>query len=402
MLTLDISNLRKISRLHGLSPAEINSLEKIRNRKHGFYEILDDKNSIEKIKKFARQNIGRYKHFVVLGIGGSALGALCLQQSLSHIFKPNNLIVVDNIDPVLIKELEETINLKKTLFIVTSKSGTTVETLAQYYYFRKKTDAAKLKPQNHFVFITDPEKGTLREIAKKENITAFEIPENIGGRFSVFTAVGLLPAALIGINIDRLIKGAKRGGKDFFAEQKKLATIQYLLYKKNKSINVIMPYAQKLIRLADWYRQLLAESIGKKFNNKGKQIHVGITPVNALGATDQHSQIQLYNEGPNDKLIIFIEVKNTGKPLKIPAIHKNLTFNKLLQTEKEATAAALTRNNRPNITIKIDSITEETLGELLMFFEGSIAFLGELFDINAYDQPGVELAKQLTKKMLHA
>lgn len=407
MLTLNYSNITKISQTHGLSQKEINSkkhlipsyLKKIHSRDQGFYKVITE--STTEIKKFATANKNRYQHFVVLGIGGSALGTICLQQSLTHLFKPQKLHVIDNIDPILIKELEDIIDLKKTLFIVISKSGTTLETLSQYNYFRRKTDLAKLDPKKHFVFITDPKSGTLRKIAGKEKIPCFDVPENIGGRFSVLTAVGLLPAALIGINIDKLLKGARKGKLDFFPTEKNLAkkntcftlaTIQYLLYKKNKNINVLMPYAQKLIRLTDWYSQLLAESIGKKSN-------IGITPVRAVGATDQHSQIQLYNDGPNDKLSIFMDVK---KPLTDMQIPGSITFHELLQTEKTATAQALTKNNRPNITIEIDSICEETLGELFMFFEGTTAFLGEFFNINAFNQPGVELGKKLTEKMLNA
>jgi glucose-6-phosphate isomerase len=280
--------------------------------------------------------------------------------------------------------------------------------MSQYFYFRDKINKKKLDPKKHFVFITDPENGLLREIAKKEKIPSFEVPENVGGRFSVLTPVGLLPAALLGIKIEKMLAGACKMRDQFLSNNPKenlpfqLAKIQYDLAKKGKSINVMIPYSQKLFRLADWYRQLLAESIGKKFNNDGKVVNVGITPVNALGVTDQHSQLQLYNEGPNDKLFIFIEVEKLKPVLKIPSqlFNKNVTFNQLLQIEKDATASALTKNSRPNFTIKIDEINEENLGALFMLFEGATAFLGEMFNINTFDQPGVELSKKLTKEAL--
>lgn len=377
-------------------------LKKIHARKQGFYEILDNTAEISKINKFAKSIEGKYKHIVVLGIGGSALGAICLKQSLTHLFNGASakhgtpgLYILDNIDPILIKELEDVIDLPETLFIVITKSGTTTETMSQYFYFRKKTDLKKLDPKKHFVFITDPEKGHLREIANKENIPTFVIPENVGGRFSVLTAVGLLPAALIGINIQKLIIGAKSTSENLAF---RLAKTQFELAKKGKTINVLMPYSQKLISLADWYKQLLAESIGKKHNNKGKIANVGITPISALGVTDQHSQLQLYNDGPNDKLIIFLEVENHGPKLPIPG--QKFTFNQLIDAEKRATEDSLTKSKRPNVTIKIKEVNEETLGELFMLFECSIAFLGEFFEINAFDQPGVELSKKLTKKYL--
>ncbi len=386
-------------------------LKAVKSREQGFYEIIDDKKTISDVKSFAKKVRGKYSDIVVLGIGGSALGIICLQQSLKHLFenelkksKIPKLHVLDNIDPNLITELEDVIDYKKTLFIVISKSGCTPETVAQYFYFRAKANTHKLDPKKHFVFITDPKEGFLRQPANEEKIPSFAIPENVGGRFSVLTAVGLLPAALIGINIDKLLTGARVMRDQFLNKNFKknlpfqLASIQYAQYKKGKTMNVLMPYAQKLSRFADWYRQLLAESIGKKFDNNGKVVNVGITPINALGVTDQHSQLQLYNEGPNDKLFILMEVEKLAPELKIP--NQKLSFNKLLKIEQAATTQALTKNNRPNLTMKIYTINEENLGALFMLFESATAFLGEFFNINAFDQPGVELSKELTKKTL--
>ena len=265
------------------------------------------------------------------------------------------------------------------------------------------------------VFVTDQEKGFLVDVAAEEGITTFTIPPNVGGRFSVLTPVGLLPAALIGLDIKNLLRGAREMRDQFVTDVAKenlpfqVATVQYLLAKKGKTINVMMPYAQKLIRFADWYRQLLAESIGKAVDNKGKAVHVGITPVNALGATDQHSQSQLYNEGPNDKCFMFLRAVTLSKKVSIPmpypkdtriAFMKGATFNKLIAVEQEATAMSYTKNDRPNMTITVDRIDAYHLGQLFMLFEGATAFLGEYYNINAFNQPGVELAKKLTMKYL--
>lgn len=379
-------------------------LEKIHARKQGFYEILDDQDTLEKVKAFATANM-HWEHIILLGIGGSSLGPICLQQSLTHLYKKAKLHVLDNIDPIMIKEIEDIIDYAKTLFIVVTKSGTTPETLSQYYYFRKKAEAQSLNIAEHFVFVTDPQKGQLREIANSEGITAFDIPENVGGRFSVLTAVGLLPAALLGLNIDKLMSGARSARALFLSKDPnenlpyQLANIQYQLAEQGKLMTVMFPYAQKLIRLSDWYRQLLAESIGKKLDNQGNTVNVGLTPINALGVTDQHSQSQLYNEGPNDKFFIFLEVDDHGPELQIPThFDGKISFNQLLNIEKRATEESLTKNDRPNITIKLDSVSEESLGELFLLFEGSIAFLGEFFQIDAFDQPGVELSKILTKQ----
>lgn len=425
MVTLETKNLHVIAAAHGISPAEIATTSKllpkyidcIHARQQGFYTVIDDKKIVADIITFARGVKGKFHDIVVLGIGGSALGTICLEQSLTHLFKKSSprLYVLDNIDPTLMREVQDIIHLRKTLFIVITKSGGTPETLAQYLYFRRLTDRAKLNAAKHFVFVTDPKVGLLRKIANEENIPTFGVPENVGGRFSVQTAVGLLPAALIGIDIKAILAGCRTMRDTFLSDDPhinlpfRLASIQYLLAKKGKNINVLMPYAQHLVRFADWYRQLLAESIGKARNNAGETVNVGITPINALGATDQHSQSQLYNEGPNDKLIMFLSVKKLDRTTPIPvplgadnalAFLRGVDFNTLINTERVATAAALTKYERPNITIHIDAITPRSLGELFLFFESATAFLGEFFDINAFDQPGVELSKNLTKEYL--
>lgn len=430
MIQLNLENFKKLNQFHSLLEKEtkksrqiINSyLGKIFSREQGFYQIIDEKIELEKIHKFTRKVRGQFSRVIVLGIGGSALGAIALKEALAPPFavpgqnkNVPSLTVLDNIDPALITEVENSIDYKKTIFLVITKSGGTPETLAQYFYFRKKYQLKKLDQKKHFVFVTDPKKGFLRDIANKENILSFDIPENVGGRFSVLTPVGLLPLQLIGIDTNKLLAGAKKMRDHFFSPHFsgnlpfQLAIIQFKLYQKGKTINVLMPYSQKLCRFADWYRQILAESIGKAKNNQAKTVNVGITPISALGVTDQHSQIQLYNEGPNDKLIIFLSVKKISKPIPIPCLYpdensidylKNSTFNQLFDIEKKATALALNQNNRPNIEIKMDEINAYNLGELIMLFEGATAFLGEFFNINAFDQPGVELGKKLTKEML--
>jgi len=430
MLKLHTNNLHTISPDHGISKEKISAgsdvispyLKKIHTRNQGFYTVIDDNILIEDIQTYTKKVQGKYTNIVVLAIGGSSLGTICLQQSLTHLFQnelPNQTMpkfhVLDNIDPVLMTEIQDIIELPKTLFIVVTKSGGTPETLSEYFYFRSLTDAAKLAAKEHFVFITDPEKGLLRKIATEQLIPAFAVPPTVGGRFSVQTAVSLLPAALIGIDIKELIKGCQSMRDKFLSESYEenlpfqMATMQYALNQKGKIMNVLMPYAQKLVRFADWYRQLLAESIGKEQNEAGQTVNVGITPINALGATDQHSQSQLYNEGPNDKFFIFIKVHNFGVNAPIPNLHpeeesvnfiKNTSFEELINIELQATADSYTKNNRPNITIEIDTVDAYNLGQLFMLFEGATAFLGEYFGINAFNQPGVELAKINTKKLL--
>lgn len=387
--------LDKQNSLVDLDGAKIHDyLDKIEARNQGFYKIVDD--DVSEILDFAKSVEGKYEDIVVLGIGGSALGTICLRQSLTHLHEAVELHVLDNIDPDYIAEIDDILDYSKTLFIVISKSGGTPETLSQYFYFREKCD--------NFVFITGPT-GLLRETGEKEGIKMFDVPENVGGRFSVLTVVGLLPAALIGIDIRALLDGAKEMRDKFLSVNLEenlpfqIAQMQFLHSGKGRNMTVMMPYSQRLIRFSDWYAQLLAESIGKSRE-------VGLTPVSALGVTDQHSQSQLYMDGPDDKFFILIKVENLGPKVLIPGDEvdylKGVSFNKLMHTEQKGTTDALTHNKKPNITVNVPEVNEYNLGALFMLFEGATAFLGEFYGINAFDQPGVELSKKFTKKLLTA
>lgn len=390
-------------------------------RGQGFLDTIDDRVTHEAVKDYATVLRKKFDTGVVLGIGGSALGFGCVFDGLRHSFwnmlsarkrdDMPRMFVLDNIDPALLKGVEDVIDLKKTTFFVITKSGTTPETIAQFSYFWKKVvDAVGAKKAHeHFVFITDPHEGFLRSFGKEHHVAMFPVPPNVGGRFSVLTSVGLFPAAFAGIDTDAMIRGAKimrecvlsRDAKKNIAFR--LAAIQYLLYQRGVDITVMMSYSQSLFRLADWYRQLLAESIGKAKNRSGKIVNVGITPIRALGVTDQHSQVQLYNEGPADKFYLFADV-GTHVSCVIPKTKgfdlNCARFEDLLATEKRATEMAFDSYDRPHATIHLPKLDAETLGETFVFLEMSVAILGELFNVNAFDQPGVELAKVLTRKLL--
>lgn len=424
MISLDSSCLSKISSQNGLSQSELDSvsgripkyLQQIHARKQGFYSnaVLENEELLDKIQDFSDSVEEKYESIVLLGIGGSSLGPIALREAFGHSMGGTypELIVLDNIDPDLIAETLEGLEIEKTLFLVISKSGGTPEIVSQYFFFSEVVQNAGLATKEHFVFITGPT-GILREEADKNEITSFPVPPDVGGRFSVLTAVGLLPAALVGIDIRALIQGAQEMRDLFLSEGVEenlpfqLASIQYLLLQKGKNINVMYPYAHKLFRVADWFRQLLAESTGKKYSNNGDEIFTGLTPIAALGATDQHSQNQLYFEGPNDKLFLFLENQSFQNTVKIPTLDdtrldylKNTDFGELLKLEMQGTQGALTEADRPHIKIALDGITEENIGGLFLLFEGATAFLGEFLDINAFDQPGVELSKNITKKLL--
>jgi glucose-6-phosphate isomerase len=397
MILLDLTNISSVGSTHGLTKREIFGTKKelvdlingMHARGEKFYSIVDDDQTIDEIMQFAASIRGSYKHIVVLGIGGSALGTICIHNTLKHLYDKEHkkrttptLHVLDNVDPTMYGELEDVIDISKTLFLTVSKSGNTAEVLGPFLYFSQKIKKLKRNISDHFVAITHIGSGTLYDIALKEDMHIIEHGP-VGGRFAALSTVGLVPAALVGIDIRKLVEGAQDMRDQFLSADSKqnvayqIAKIQYELYKKGKSITVLMPYAQKLLSFADWYRQLLAESIGKEVNNTGRTVHVGITPVKALGTTDQHSQAQLYNEGPNDKLLMFLHVKKLYKTLRFPTRyrqHKALaylqgaTMNDLMDAEREGTISALTKRKRPNMTIRIDTIDAYHLGGLFMLY----------------------------------
>jgi glucose-6-phosphate isomerase len=381
--------------------------ELIKSRGQGFIDLPKDNNVLDQVKAFASSVEGKYAHIVILGIGGSMLGPKCILEALYSPRPGLQIHYLDNIDPHKISQIASNIDLSKTLFLVQTKSGGTPETISQYLYFRNQVNTHNLDAKDHFVFVTDPQKGYLRQVANLENIPSFVIPENVGGRFSVLTPVGLLVAALVGLDIDSMLSGAQSVLDNQLSEAYTLATIQHSLSESGKSINVIMPYSSRLKTFSEWCVQLISESLGKEFDLDGNLVNTGITPLPAVGATDQHSQLQLFAEGPNDKLIIFIKPQDYGVEIDIPHTNEeSLTylnghsFNQLLDAEFKGVSAALTERDRPNLTIEIDQVNEFSLGELFMFFELATAFVGVMLNINTFDQPGVERGKVLSRKNL--
>ncbi|MCD6405855.1 MAG: glucose-6-phosphate isomerase, partial [Planctomycetes bacterium] len=290
-----------------------------------------------------------------------------------------------------------------------TKSGSTAETMTQFLIFYDRLKKALGdSARDHIVATTDPHKGDLRKMAEEFGWRTVPIPSNVGGRFSVLTAVGLFPAAMLGVEIRQLLSGAafmdRRCEAKSIEENPALAfaALQYILYQKKAPISVLMPYSSALYDIADWYRQLWAESLGKKTDLAGTVVNTGPTPVKALGATDQHSQVQLYVEGPYDKSVTFIEVQKQACTVEIPAALGKYdscgylgghTVNELLAAEKRGTEVALVAAGRPNGTVLVPEVSEFTVGQLLYFFEMATAISGALYGINAFDQPGVEAGK---------
>lgn len=389
----------------------------------GFADIVSDAALRDQAVGFAAGARGRYTDVVILGIGGSALGPIALRTAL----RPSgwNLLddaardgyprlhVLDNVDPETIAALLARLDLAKSLFVVTSKSGGTAETMSQFLIVHDRVVKAHLKTPEHFVFVTDPKQGALRPLAESLSVSALDIPSSVGGRFSVLTPVGTLPAALIGIDVAALLEGARdmaaRCERDSLAENPAgvFATLQWLADTQHeKSITVLMPYSDPLRDFAAWFVQLWAESLGK---HKPDGSSVGQTPIPALGATDQHSQVQLFMEGPKDKVVSFIAVGERGTDLTIPHGFSEVkelgylggnTLGELIDIEQRATAGALARRGRPNLTIHLDRVDAWHVGGLMMLFELATAYAGQLYGVDAFNQPGVELGKQFAYAQL--
>ena len=407
-----------------LIPAAVAEVEKLRAAGTvGFIDVASDERLLGQATDFAARARGLHDDVVILGIGGSALGPIALRTAL----RPSGwnmlddrarggfprLHVLENVDPVTIAGLLGRLKLGRTLFIVTSKSGGTAETMSQFLIVESRLREERLPIADHVVFVTDPRGGALRPLAGELGVTALDIPPNIGGRFSVLTPVGTLPAALIGIDVRALLSGAAQMAARCAAGElsKNPAAVYALLQfiadtKLGKSIHVLMPYSDPLRDFAAWFVQLWAESIGKI---KPDGSSVGGTPLPALGATDQHSQVQLFMEGPANKTLTFIAVADHGVDVRIPDAHSDVTelaylgghsLAELISIEHRATAGALAKRGRPNMTIHVNRVNEETVGELMIFFEIATAYAGQLYGVDTFNQPGVELGKQFAYALL--
>jgi glucose-6-phosphate isomerase len=391
-----------------------------------FIDLPFEKKYSKDCYEYAKKRINRYDNFVVLGIGGSALGNIALLTALQHPYYNllskkerkglPRIFILDNIDPDQIGSFLDVIDVKKTLFNVISKSGETAETMSQFLIFYDQLKKQTHNYKNHLVITTDANKGFLRKIIEKEKIDSFIVPDGIGGRFSVLTPVGLLSSAFANINLNELLRGAKSIVDIFFKNTFKanpiiLNSLFHYHYFKNlgKDISVMMSYSYRLKDLTDWYRQLWAESLGKRYDLTGKEIFTGQTPIKALGVTDQHSQVQLYTEGPNNKIFTILQVQKWDKTVKIPKVFKDIeglsylggsSLNNLMMYERIGTEYALALASRPTCKIIFPKVNEFTVGQFIMFYELQTLFTGKLLNINPFDQPGVEAGKKATYALM--
>ncbi|HCU24472.1 MAG TPA: glucose-6-phosphate isomerase [Deltaproteobacteria bacterium] len=372
--------------------------------------------SVERRAEELRQS---FDTMVVLGIGGSALGAKAIEEAvLGPRFQklpstdPKRIFVLDTLDPLYISRLLESLELERCVFNVVSKSGNTVETMAQFMYcydlLKQRLGAERFR--RHLVMTTDAAQGALRQIADQEGIESFEILPGVGGRFSVLSPVGLLPAAFLGISIQELAEGAvhliKRCAREdlWTNPAAMLAMLSYLLAEKHDKRNlVVFNYSESCNSVVEWFRQLWAESLGKRQSLSGQEIFAGITPIRAGGPRDQHSQMQLYVEGPRDKMVMFWSQERYESDLKVPQLYSEIEslnylggkkFSEILAAELVSTEHALREAGVPNFRLIFYDTGPYTLGQLFYLLEIATVYVGGLLNVNPYNQPGVELGKK--------
>ena len=372
-------------------------IQEEKNFKIGFFSLINQ--NLDLIKSKIKSFKEKYRNMIVLGIGGSSLGAKAVYSAIKN-NSPRNLYFLDNIDPDFFYNFLKDLNINESCFAIISKSGSTTETISQFLIFLNRL-GENLK--NQMLVITDPERGGLREFVNRFNVPSFDIPENVGGRYSVLSPVGAVPLYFADIDIDSLINGAKDMEKrcsspDIFQNPAYLTgAIQYLSFLKNKNVSVLFAYSKYLDKFTEWFKQLWAESLGK-------ENRYGLTPLKAVGVTDQHSLLQLFMDGPDDKIITFLQIKEFQNKVNIPEnknfdfysyLH-NKTLNEIFEFECESVKIALAKKGRINYTIILDKLNEFALGELIFYFMVKTVFTGYLMEINPFDQPGVETGKNFT------
>ncbi|MFP8957425.1 glucose-6-phosphate isomerase [Natrialbaceae archaeon A-CW3] len=372
------------------------------NDAHGYAALnLPDRTDPEAIRA-AVEPVADAEALVTVGIGGSALGAATITDALADDGDGTETVFLDNVDPAWVTRRLESLPLEETAINVVSRSGTTAETLANFLVVREVFEAAGVDWTERTV-VTTGQSGPLRDLANRHDLPAVSVPDGVPGRFSALSAVGMVAAAVCGNDLEALLEGARAEaatltGSLFECPAYAYGTSAYALDARGASMNAMVPYAESLETYAEWFAQLWAESLGKD--------DLGQTPVRALGVTDQHSQLQLYRAGPRDKLVTFVTPRETADR-RIPATDVDdlaylgdATLGELLTAEFEATEASLAAAGRPNVRIELERVDAFELGGLLYGMEAACVLAGELYGVNAFNQPAVEWAKKATRGLL--
>ncbi|MGI8977562.1 MAG: glucose-6-phosphate isomerase [Thermomicrobiales bacterium] len=440
-LVIDYQNAMSsvVGEEHGISEADLDDIGGKVSQHHDrlqsehdageqkWMDLPDDTALADRIVAFASEVRDTYQDFILIGIGGSSLGAIATIQALAHPYRnmlPDGkrggprIFILDNPDPEKVAATLDTVDLGKTLVNVVTKSGQTAETMANFLVVRDALIEAVGEEQarKQIVATTDPASGLLRQLADQEGYRTFPAPPGVDGRQTVLSAVGMIPAAIAGIDVHQLLAGAK-AMRDRASSGDVRANPAYLLAaiswiadnRCGKSMLVTMPYVDALYGISDWFRQLWAESLGKKLSVDNEVVYAGQTPIKALGAIDQHSQIQLYTEGPNDKLIQLIAVGGYRDQVDIPTPPESIPdlsylkggeLGALLDKERVATAWALANADRPNLSITTPVIDAFAIGELFYLLELQTVMAGALYDVDPFGQPGVEAGKNATYALM--
>ena len=428
VISYDFSNVLKgnIGKESGLAPGFLDDYNDVLRKGHlkiengrgqapySFMELPYA--DVSAMTDYARQ-LERFKSLVVVGIGGSALGASALFKALRpryhNMNREKELFFIDNSDPETILDVLEAIEPSETVFDIVTKSGSTAETMSAFSLILAMLKKNGLDPADHVIVTTDREKGDLTRIAKEYGLDQFDVPEGVGGRYSVFTSVGLLPAVYLGIDINELLDGAK--AMDSFwrrtpVEENPVAVSALLNYVYHtdfkRNVLALMCYKDALKHTGLWYQQLWAESLGKRYDLDNKLVQTGATPVVLRGATDQHSVLQLFMDGPDDKLFVFLDVREPRRDnifttdglekYKSIAYFKGKTSQELISAELAGVKYALAVAGKPSYHITLQKIDEYHIGALFYALQLQTVLTASLYNVNPFDQPGVEEGKRAT------
>lgn len=388
----------------------------------GFFDIPASRPSQRRMRDLLSGLDKEVHTLVMVGIGGSSLGGQATLKALKGLKKTRArtfkvVFAGDATDPQAVEDAIASVDWNRAAVNVVSKSGGTLEPMAVFLLFRDLLARAvgKKKAAGRVICTTGEKGSSLRVIAEREGYETLPVPENVGGRFSVLTEAGMFAAMAAGVDVAGLWKGA-REENDRFWKRPPLqnvpmlyAALQERLYRSGKRITVLMPYAERLSLVGAWQAQLWAESLGKRADRKGRAVHVGPTPVAAVGPADQHSQIQLWQEGPNDKSITFVEVDRFAADQRLPEPYPDIAdtaffahrrMTEVVHAERLGTAEALADARRPNGTLYLPDLSAASLGAFYQMMMCATAVMGELLDVNAFDQPGVEAGKRHIKRLL--
>jgi glucose-6-phosphate isomerase len=416
----------------GLDPGELETLrpelERVRSliatrRGEGglpFADLPYRTGEVKEIRSRAEEIRQDFDTLVVLGIGGATLGAEALTTALvDPRAKGVDVVIADSIDPAAIQTLLASVDLKRTLFNVVSKSGDTAETMALFLIVRDRLmrELGAVDYKSHLLVTTETQRGSLRQIVNDEGFPSLAAPGDVDGRFAALSAMGLFPAAVGGVEIEEVLAGAaamderSRRAPDVLADPPLALAglLWHLAAHRSTRILVLMSYSDRLVPLGEWFSQLWVGSLGKAVDRTGRRVEWGQTATRARGSADQHSHLQLYLEGPRDKVVLFLRVEDHGDTLTVPAAYQDIedvaclgghSLGAVLNAEQTATEFALARNGRPSVAVSLPAVTPFTIGQLVYCFELATVAAAYLADVDPFGQPAVEEVKRLTYALL--